>query len=178
MASNLIVEDGSIVANADSYVTAAEADTYWLTNRNNNAIWLAASVGQKDQALREATQFLDNAYDWLGGRRNYSQSLRWPRVLWWTKDNKVLNVNTIPDAIKVAQMELAIEAVGGRLITGAPKASLERGGMISSESLSGMAIQYSSSAPGGISYPFIDLIVADYVQGAKYGALSGEAVRS
>jgi len=178
MASNLIVEDGSIVANADSYVSITDANTYWLTNRNNNAIWLAASDGQKDQALREATQFLDNAYDWLGGRRNYNQSLRWPRVLWWTKDNKVLNVNAIPDAVKQAQMELALEAVQGRLITGGTRASLERGGMIQAESLSGMSIQYSSVAPGGFSYPFIDLLVADYVQGARYGAVSGTAVRT
>lgn len=166
----LIVEDGSVVANAESYVSVATADLYW--SARNNSTWSAASEAQKEAALREATQFLDGSYRWSGTLVNSAQALAWPRVLTLDKAGRTVSSSSVPNAVKSALCELALEALSGRLM-----ASLERGGMVQSESLGPLAVTYFPGAPGGKRYPFISLLVKDYADGAVIGALTIDAVR-
>lgn len=166
----LTVEDGTVVANAESYVTVAAANTYWAYR--NNAAWSAASEAQKEAALREATQFLDGSYVWSGTLVSSAQPLEWPRVLSLDRAGRTITSTTIPTALKSAQCELALEALSGRLM-----ATLERGGRVASESLGPLAVTYFPDAPGGKRYPFISLLVKDLVESGGVGSLSMDAVR-
>lgn len=52
----LIVEDGTGLADAESYLSVADADTYHA-DRNNEA-WQDYSTAEKEAALRKATQYI------------------------------------------------------------------------------------------------------------------------
>jgi len=80
---SLIVEDGSIVSGAESYVTVAFCDDYFSKRSPaNNTTWSALTTASKEAALRDATDYMLQAYryHWLGRRVNTLQFLDWPRV--------------------------------------------------------------------------------------------------
>lgn len=165
----LTVETGAVVVGAESYVSVAEADTYW--SYRNNGTWAAATPAAKEAALREAAQFLDTSYKWSGSLVSSTQVLLWPRVVGTDKSGRTIASTSIPSPIKAAQCELALEALGGRLA-----ASQERGGMVASEQVGALAVSYFQGAPGGKRYPFINLIVKDLIDGMS-GGLVVDAVR-
>ena len=71
----LIVEDGSIVTGAESYISVADASTYH-SNRGNTA-WASLSTDAiREQCLRKATDFMRQAYRsrWQGYRVNEDQA--------------------------------------------------------------------------------------------------------
>lgn len=80
----LVVEDGTGLANADSYVSAADATAYH--ELFSNAAWASAASDAKDVALRKATQYLDSHYKFKGVPRTVSQALSWPRVNYGTEE--------------------------------------------------------------------------------------------
>lgn len=77
---SLIVEDGSGVAGAESYISVAAALTYF-SNRGNT-VWTGLSTPTQEQSLRLATDYMTQMYHdrWAGFRYNVNQSLDWPRV--------------------------------------------------------------------------------------------------
>jgi hypothetical protein len=64
----LTVEDGTGKADAESYISVADADTYFTAR--NNATWAALSTSDKEAALRKATDYMLQAYRvrWAGMR--------------------------------------------------------------------------------------------------------------
>lgn len=118
MASTLIVEDGTGVAGADSFVTLAECqqwseDFYGHQLTGNDAV--------KDAALRRAaawlSTYLANAssiagfagkYKWKGERTfGRGQSLAWPRTGAFDAEDIEIGANEIPEEVKTAQHILA-----------------------------------------------------------------------
>jgi hypothetical protein len=174
----LIVEDGTVVADADSYVTTAYADTYW-SNRNEPK-WAALTAPQKEAALREACLYLDQAYKWSGSKIEAEQPRMWPRAVWGSNlhynvldvDQMLPGILTVPQVVKMAQCELALEASNARLA-----ATLERGGMVTSESVGSLSITYALGAPGYKKYPFVDMLIREVIEGKVLGGVSAEAVR-
>jgi hypothetical protein len=73
----VIVENGSIVANANSYVSVANADAYF--SARNNTTWAAYSTAVKEAALLYACQWLNSRYEWPGVISDVTQELSWPR---------------------------------------------------------------------------------------------------
>lgn len=169
---SLIVEDGTGVAGAESYNAVSDADAYWA-KRTSAAIWAAGSLAQKEGALREATQYLDYSYNWLGGRSHFAQPLYWPRFVWAGKDNQTLPINTIPQVIKDAQCELALICVTGTRLIPVQK----RGGLIKSQTVGSLSVVYMDNAPGVTRYDWVDMLVQDYSDGLRFGGISGRAVR-
>jgi hypothetical protein len=76
----LIVEDGTGLPNAESYISIADAITY-LTSRGD-ATFAAAILAAQEAALRNATDFMVAQYrfGWGGYRFNTVQNLDWPRI--------------------------------------------------------------------------------------------------
>lgn len=105
----LIVEDGTGVANANSYVDTTYARAYVL-ERNYT---LPAS----DTTLE---QYLIRAMDWLEAKRSSfqgsktlaTQSLQWPRLDVYI-DCEEFASNAIPVELKKAQVELAVAITAG-----------------------------------------------------------------
>jgi len=94
--------------NVNSYVTVAEADSYFL-DRLDVAAWSAASETEKAQALITATAVMDDM-DWIGYAISDSQTLAFPRNGSYFDPRVGLEVlldTSIPKRIIVANCELA-----------------------------------------------------------------------
>jgi hypothetical protein len=77
----LIVEDGTGKADAESYASVADTNTY-LRNRGLDTIWEGLDTPVKEQALRRATDYMVGVYRerWGGYRKTGTQRLDWPRA--------------------------------------------------------------------------------------------------
>jgi hypothetical protein len=100
----IIVEDGSIVDNANSYVTVAELQAY------------AAARGitielDEEHLLIRAMDYIESL-EFIGYRVQFDQELSWPRQEVWI-DGFPLAFNVIPKQLKNAQMSLALEIDAG-----------------------------------------------------------------
>ena len=118
MAATFVVEDGSIVAGANSYVTLADAQQY-VDNTSANAIWDALLQAPKEKSLRMATQFIDQEYhgQWKGLRVDEDQTLDWPRSGVVDRDGYDFDYESIPQKLQDAVCEAAVDyAVNGTLM--------------------------------------------------------------
>lgn len=105
----LIVEDGTVVANADAYVSVADTDTYH-TNRGNT-LWTGA-VGDKEAAIRKATDYIDKRFGLLfrGIKSSSQQELQWPRIDAYDNSGYTL-AGIVPTQLKKAVYEYALRAL-------------------------------------------------------------------
>src|SRR5258708_7108578 len=74
----LIKEDGSGLANANSYASAADGDSYH-DGHCYASTWTAATTGNKEKSLVMATRLIDASYHFLGWKNATVQALQWPR---------------------------------------------------------------------------------------------------
>lgn len=125
----LEVEDGTGKANAESYISVADADTYF-SNRGYT-LWATLMEAEKEQALRRSTDYMLQVYrlKWKGTRVTGTQSLDWPRN-WVLRDDyefatqngaqvigarQYYPADEVPTEVKNACAELAFKAAGGDL---------------------------------------------------------------
>jgi len=92
-------------AAADSYVSLAYADSFFLASVSNDA-WPATNP-EKEASLIEATRILDSQFSWLGEISTDTQSLRWPRTGVYDVDGRLYPSNTIPKVLMDATCNLA-----------------------------------------------------------------------
>ena len=177
----LTVETGAIIAGAESYVTAAECDTYH-TNRGN-ATWTGTDTA-KEAALRKAAAYLDSHYRrrWKGNRvYPLHQFMEWPRYgvdignmapmiggvyLNGAILNQFLPSDEIPQRVKDAQCELALRALSADLNT-----DIATG--VVSKKVDVLETTYNPYSTRQTIYPFVDSLLSDYLKSAN----SCEAVR-
>ena len=94
-------------ASSNTYTTLAAAETYF-EGKFHKDTWEAASDGDKNIALVEATRILDALYVWAKWPTDQDQALQWPR-------NGILDSNRVslipsdelPDELTWATCELA-----------------------------------------------------------------------
>ena len=91
-------------ANANSYVTLTEANTYFETVPDSST-WTNKTDDQKNRALISATRWIDS-FVYYGDRCDDGQALKFPRNNYQV-DGVELACSTIPVNIKYAQYELA-----------------------------------------------------------------------
>ena len=91
-------------ANANSYVTLTEANTYFETVPDSST-WTNKTDDQKNRALISATRWIDS-FVYYGDRCDDGQALKFPRNNYQV-DGVELSCSTIPINIKYAQYELA-----------------------------------------------------------------------
>lgn len=111
----LIIEDGSIVAGADSFATAAELVTYAAAYGRT----IPATEAAQESLLRRAALQM-SAMPWYGSLVNMAQALSWPRYDVYRGD-WLLPSNEIPAQIKAGQMALATEIHADDLVDPATK---------------------------------------------------------
>ncbi len=106
----LITEDGTGLATAESYISEADADTYHSNFGHTD--WTGTSA-EKEEALRNATQFLDTKFlgRWRGQRLTQAQALAWPRSNVVDADEWFVESDEVPTAIARATAELALHAL-------------------------------------------------------------------
>jgi len=147
----LVVEDGTGLANADSYLSEADATSYITTRlRATNAdrvAWEAATSTEAEVALRAATVWLDTTFRerWKGVRINETMSLAWPRYNVTDEDGYALDTDAVPQVVKNACAEMAARAISEDLFTdettpGAIKRTMDKVGPLETE------VEYAGSA--------------------------------
>lgn len=149
----VIVEDGSIVANANSYVSVANADAYF--SARNNTTWTAYSTAVKEAALLYACQWLNARYEWPGVISDVTQTLSWPRDGAEDSEGRDIDPDEVPGCIVDAQCE----AAAAHALEGLNEV-LARGGAISSVTVDVISVAFSASAVAGRTFPYIDSLVA------------------
>jgi hypothetical protein len=157
----LIVEDGTGLANAESYASVAESITYH--NNQGASQWAGITTAQQEQALRRATEYLLGQYpatNWKGSRLSGDQSLDWPRANVQIKDgNTMLSVasNTVPQRVKNACCSLALRAAAGKLLN-------DQGQRKSSVTVGAISTSYAEGSSPEIRYVEIDNILKIYLK--------------
>ena len=112
MAATFIVEDGSGKSDANALITEVEADQI-MENYGNSTDWSGAVQALKENAIREATRFMNIVYEWKGYRVYATQSLQWPREEMYDDEETYIENDVIPNKIKEACAYLALKVIGG-----------------------------------------------------------------
>lgn len=97
------VEDGTGLADANSYGSVDECDAYYEHHLYAN-IWEADPTKQ-EAALVTATRLIDAATRWRGARLTPTQALDWPRLGCVLDDQWEVPADEVPQKVKWATFE-------------------------------------------------------------------------
>lgn len=154
----LVVEDGSGLADAEAYISVAEADTYFAAR--GNAAWAVLTTNAKEQALRLGADYMEAVYGsrWKGDRVSMTQALSWPR------DGVVVNGFEVPDdvvpvSVARANAELAVRASAGTLL-------VDQGAQVVSETVGPISVTYAEGARQYTRYAYVDGLLGQYMTGS------------
>jgi hypothetical protein len=117
----LTAEDGTGLANANSYVSFDDIDVY--AEDRSWTDWVAASDAAKEAAMIEATVYLDTSYAWKGAIENDTQALAWPREGVIDKEGRTMS--GVPQRVKDACCELARLKLSAALVTSRTEAEIQ-----------------------------------------------------
>jgi hypothetical protein len=116
MALTLIRETGALVANANSYASVADCDSYHDGHLYASA-WTGATTATKEAALVMATRLIDGCYQFNGFKVSSAQSLQWPREACLNPDmapsstNAFFAADAVPVVVVNATCEVARELI-------------------------------------------------------------------
>lgn len=145
---SLVVEDGSGVVGAESYVSVA----YYAAYAEARGLEALDDTTVENRA-RLATEYLDSYKRLKGVRKTTTQGLEFPRdgmVDWSARD-----VIGLPKRVQDAVCYLI--STGETLFVDA-----DRGGMIKSETVGPLSTTYQDGAPTGKVFTAFDRIMAQY----------------
>lgn len=153
----LVAEDGSGLANANSFCGVGVADAFWA-DRDPTALWGSSVDADKTAALIRASDYLRNQsrYRWTGTKKTSTQRMPWPRVGAVERDGLAVAENSVPWQVTEAASFLANLALSADL-----QPTLEHGGQVKSEALTGVvSITYEDKARRDAAYQFVDGLLA------------------
>lgn len=181
MPTTLIVEDGSVVANANAFVSLETANTYHTLR--GNATWTGTDAA-KEAAIIKATFYLDRLR-WKGLKTGVDNPLAWPRygenTEGWNgivspdspyvgvidEDGYNVGTSTVPMKVKDACCEMAL-----RFLTGAdPEPDLDRGGRIKMLQVDVLRTEYESGAPAAPTYTVVDRLLRGLLRSSSTNVL-------
>lgn len=161
----LIVENGTIVANANSYVSDAE----YVAFAAARGYTIGVDATAREIELTKAMDYLEGHRDRFKGIKvNRNQPLQWPRVSVFI-DGYQTDSNIIPSELKNAQMESAYQSISFNL---SPSGKYQN---VQSQKLGGLQVSYFN----GGSYQGVQLkSVAVFLQELLKNGGSHMAVRA
>ena len=164
-------------ATANSYVTLAEANTYFETVPDSTT-WDNKSDDQKNRSLIAATRWIDS-FVFFGDRCDHGQALKFPRNNYQVDDVE-LACSAIPNNIKYAQYELARALAND---TDAMTGNVGTNGNIAEAKLGDLAVKYNVASQGTGSvnnimdvYPWLQSYLGSYMIGGA-GSFQMRVVR-
>lgn len=152
----LVVEDGTGLSTAESYISVADADT--RHSDLGNTAWAALSTGAKEAALRAATDYMEGSYRqaWKGTRRTRDQALSWPRygviVDGWCIDSTI-----VPAEVAGACADLALRASTATLAPDIERAVIR-------EKIGALETEYAPNQPLTTRYRAVDMALAPFLR--------------
>lgn len=161
MSATIIVEDGTIVAGANSYVSAATLSTY-ASDRG------VTITGTSEDLLIEAMDYIESL-EYIGLQLTEDQPLSWPRSNAVKKRIYWYDTNEIPaDLISgLCEVALAIDAGNG------PLDNLERA--TSKEKVGDLEVEYKDSSASSVIVKKINAKLKALVIGSAIGFPVGKA---
>lgn len=153
----LVVEDGAGLSTAESFASVAQADARHTAL--GNSAWTGSDT-VKEQALRRATSYMEQAYRtrWKGTKLLRSQALSWPRY-GAEADGYTLDSTIVPAEVANACIDLALKSLADEL-----NADLTRG--IVREKVGPLETEYDPHAPQQVRYRSVDMALAPYLRGS------------
>ena len=174
----LTVETGAGVSSADAFISLSDVTTYHADQ--GNAAWAAGAEADQETAIRRATNFLSNSYQWKGRKRNgRDQSLAWPRSGAEDDEGYAVGFDDVPVEVANATAEVALRELA---TPGAMSPDYTPSERVKSEKVGSLAVEYDLSRTDAESARPVLLIVRDMIgpllDRASGSRLSGEAVRA
>lgn len=158
---SLVVENGTGLSTADSYVSVADADAYHLSM--NHAHW-TGSTSHKEAALRRATQYIDSHYRFRGWRRYpLTQRLEWPRA-GFEPEGERSELIWPPVRLRDAVCELALRALTATLDADASTDA------VIEETVGPITVRYAGKS-GQTRYTVADSLLRPYILGGAAGLI-------
>ncbi len=140
----LVVEDGTGLTNADSYIDVAFADEYFV--KRGITEW--AGLTNREQLIIRAMDYIENNYTYQGTKLLSTQSLQFPRLI---------NGETVyPIALKNAVCELALKANSGDLLQDTGKTTIR-------EKVGTLEVEYDPNQDDLTSYNYVNKLLAPYL---------------
>lgn len=151
----LEVEDGTGKANAESYNSVAELDTYFTANGAPTA-WATAATADKERHARIATRWMDEQWTWRGtiSYPATPQALAFPRTGVTDDQGRVYSSTAVPGPIKTLHAEVVRLSVESKLQT----TEIKRGGLVQSVTAGPVSKTFASHADWRSLYPYLDKI--------------------
>lgn len=142
----LVTEDGTGLADAESYSSVSTADDYFA-DRGNTA-WVELETSAKEAALRLATDYMGAAFGrlWRSERLTDTQALDWPRLGW----------AGVPVPVVRSCCELALRASAGPLM-------VDEGPQVASEQVGPIAVAYAEGARQNARYAAVWAMLGPYL---------------
>lgn len=152
----IIVEDGTGLADAESYASVAYADAYFSSRNVSN--W-DGSDAHKEGLLRIATEYIDSVFGqrFKGTRNTITQALQWPRD-GVSVDGFDLDSDVIPVNLMRATCEIAMQANHTDLLPNLEQAVIR-------EKVDVLEVEYDSSSPRIVRLSKANALLAKYLTG-------------
>lgn len=169
----ITVEDGTGLADAETFISVADADTYH--SRRGNTTWASLTTDEKEQALRRAADYMEQVYRmrWAGYRKTTTQALSWPRYDVPLEDvgygYAYYDSDSVPQIVKNACAELAWRAAAEEL---AP--DIEQ--RVTREKIGPIETEYAEHGPQYKQFRAIDNMLAPVL--ASVGGVFRKVVRA
>ena len=171
----LIIEDGSVVVSANSYVTDSEY-TAWATL---NQFTLSDTAGRESAAVKAYNLITSDYESGLSGYRiEKAQTGAFPRSQLVVRGFDV-DSDEIPNDIKNAQMMLMANIIDGAATNGFTSTS-ESGQLTSMEVVGVYKESYQAGTASGdplTSFPAVDKVLAPYMSTTGRGGTTGKMER-
>lgn len=167
----LIVENGTGLPDAESYISVADADDYFA--KRGYTLWATMTEPEKEASLRRATDYMGQVYRlrWSGTRVNGEQALDWPRAFVVRDDFEYAGLNgstiiggrfyfpsdEVPKEVKDACAQLAWRASSGELAPDLTQKVLR-------EKVDVIEVQYDANSPQYTKFRAIDNILAPFLK--------------
>lgn len=163
----LITEDGTGLSTSESYASVSAADTR-LAALGTTA-WAALNTTAKEQALRRATQHMEQAYRsrWKGTRLMRAQALSWPRY-GAESDGFYIDSTVIPAEVVNACIDLASKATTAELAPDQTRGVIRK-------KIGPLETEYEPHGLQGTRYVAIDRMLAPLLTGS---AVMAQVVRT
>lgn len=151
----LIVEDGTGLADAESYTSVAFADDYH--SKRGNTAWAALDTAAKEAALRKASDYLGLHYGtrWKGEKSYERQALDWPRY-GARVDQFDVGYDDVPGPVQQATASLALRSTTTDLV---PDITQE----VKREKVDVIEVEYQDHSSAQVRFREVDGLLRRYL---------------
>lgn len=160
----IVVEDGSIISGANSFISLADANTYFTANGNPTQ-WSGATDPVKEGALLAGAKYLRLKFTYKGSLEDLTQALPFPRSEFFDSEGRTLcGTGVIPQDVIDAQCELALRHIIQDLFLNTNPSS----DRITSKTIGDSSESYDTKRAINV-FALINDLLNDYVLSSKSG---------